>query len=219
MTTVFFWTGSTNALSIEPTKEDSTLAQVITRELERRHLDSDTLFSKRKPMVGQLILKAIDPSRSLLTQEDIRQAEIDQLPDQIERGHLDMVYQLYRLSLTRSEERLDYWLKILGQGTSSIDLTDQEELRVRNEETPWAPDLLSLKDIWRKQLENQAIGLLLADRTEDQTYKALIRRYNSQKNRIEQTRPDDIFAGVINAYAGAYDPHTSYLPSGGQRDV
>ena len=160
-------------------------------------------------MVGQLILKAIDPSRSLLTQEDIRQAEIDQLPDQIERGHLDMVYKLYGLSLTRSEERLDYWLKILGQGTSSIDLTDQEELRVRNEETPWAPDLLSLKDIWRKQLENQAIGLLLADRTEDQTYKALIRRYNSQKNRIEQTRPDDIFAGVINAYAGAYDPHTS----------
>ena len=212
MTTVFLWTGSTNALSIEPTKEDSTLAQVITRELERRHLDSDTLFSKRKPMVGQLILKAIDPSRSLLTREDIRQAEIDQLPDQIERGHLDMVYKLYGLSLTRSEERLDYWLKILGQGTSSIDLTDQEELSVRNEETPWAPDLLSLKDIWRKQLENQAIGLLLADRTEDQTYKALIRRYNSQKNRIEQTRPDDIFAGVINAYAGAYDPHTSYLP-------
>ena len=212
MTTVFFWTGSTNALSIEPTKEDSTLAQVITRELERRHLDSDTLFSKRKPMVGQLILKAIDPSRSLLTREDIRQAEIDQLPDQIERGYLDMVYKLYGLSLTRSEERLDYWLKILGQGTSSIDLTNQEELSVRNEETPWAPDLLSLKDIWRKQLENQAIGLLLADRTEDQTYKALIRRYNSQKNRIEQTRPDDIFAGVINAYAGAYDPHTSYLP-------
>ena len=212
MITVLLCTGSANALSIEPTKEDSTLAQVITRELERRHLDSDTLFSKRKPMVGQLILKAIDPSRSLLTREDIRQAEIDQLPDQIERGYLDMVYKLYGLSLTRSEERLDYWLKILGQGTSSIDLTDQEELSVRNEETPWAPDLLSLKDIWRKQLENQAIGLLLADRTEDQTYKALIRRYNSQKNRIEQTRPDDIFAGVINAYAGAYDPHTSYLP-------
>ena len=42
--------------------------------------------------------------------------------------------------------------------------------------------------------------------------KALVRRYKSQKNRIEQTRPDDIFSGVINAYASAYDPHTSYLP-------
>ena len=206
------WVGGAHALSIEPTQEDSLLAQMITRELERRHLASDALFTERKPMVGQLILKAIDPSRSLLTQEDIRQADIDRLPDQIERGRLNTVYQLYGLSLTRSEERLDYWLDTLNQGVGSIDLSDQEELRIRDEETPWVSDLTSLKDLWRKQLENQAIGLLLADRTEDETYKALIRRYNSQKNRIEQTRPDDIFAGVINAYASAYDPHTSYLP-------
>ncbi|MEK9605639.1 MAG: carboxy terminal-processing peptidase [Gammaproteobacteria bacterium] len=206
------WMGSAYALSIEPTQEDSILAQMITRELERRHLASDALFAERKPMVGQLILKAIDPSRSLLTQDDIRQADIDRLPDQIERGRLNTVYQLYGLSLTRSEERLDYWLDILNQGVGSIDLSDQEELRIRDEDTPWVSDLASLKDLWRKQLENQAIGLLLADRTEDETYKALIRRYNSQKNRIEQTRPDDIFAGVINAYASAYDPHTSYLP-------
>jgi carboxyl-terminal processing protease len=206
------WMGSAYALSIEPTQEDSILAQMITRELERRHLASDALFAERKPMVGQLILKAIDPSRSLLTQDDIRQADIDRLPDQIERGRLNTVYQLYGLSLTRTEERLDYWLDILDQGVGSIDLSDQEELRIRDEETPWVSDLTSLKDLWRKQLENQAIGLLLADRTEDETYKALIRRYNSQKNRIEQTRPDDIFAGVINAYASAYDPHTSYLP-------
>ena len=208
----FMWIGSTYALTIEPTQEDSILAQIITRELERRHLASDVLFAERKPMVGQLILKAIDPSRSLLTQDDIQKADINRLPDQIERGRLSTVYQLYGLSLTRSEERLDYWLDILNQGVGSIDLSDQEELRIRDEETPWVTDLTSLKDLWRKQLENQAIGLLLADRSEDETYKALIRRYNSQKNRIEQTRPDDIFAGVINAYASAYDPHTSYLP-------
>ena len=208
----YMWVGSAHALSIEPTQEDSLLAQMITRELERRHLTSDALFAERKPMVGQLILKAIDPSRSLLTQEDIRQADIDRLPDQIERGRLNTVYQLYGLSLTRSEERLDYWLDILNQGVGSIDLSDEEELRIRDGDTPWVSDLASLRDLWRKQLENQAIGLLLADRSEDETYKALIRRYNSQKNRIEQTRPDDIFAGVINAYASAYDPHTSYLP-------
>ena len=71
---------------------------------------------------------------------------------------------------------------------------------------------MALKDLWRKQLENQAINLLLADRSETEMIKALVRRYKSQKNRIEQTRPDDIFSGVINAYASAYDPHTSYLP-------
>ena len=209
---VYVWTGSAHALSIEPTQEDSLLAQVITRELERRHLASDSLFAERKPMVGQLILKAIDPSRSLLTQADILQADTDRLPEQIEQGRLSTVYQLYGLSLNRSEERLKYWLRVLNYGSGSIDLTNQESLRIRDEKTPWVDDFGALKDLWRKQLENQAIGLLLAERTEDEVFKALIRRYQSQKNRLEQTRPDDIFAGVINAYASAYDPHTSYLP-------
>ena len=48
------------------------LAQIISRELERRHLASDVVLSERKPMVGQLILKAIDPARSLLTLQDIK---------------------------------------------------------------------------------------------------------------------------------------------------
>lgn len=212
MLSVFTCASTAQALTIEPTREDSALAQIITRELDRRHLASDVLFAERKPMVGQLILKSIDPSRSLLTQQDINRTPIVALPEQIERGNLDVVYALYGLSLTRSEERLDFWLETLNQGVGSVDLTDQEELRIRDDETPWVSDLSELKDLWRRQLENQAIGLLLSDRSEDETYQALVRRYKSQKNRIEQTRPDDIFAGVINAYASAYDPHTSYLP-------
>ncbi|MEG3593651.1 MAG: carboxy terminal-processing peptidase [Pseudomonadota bacterium] len=206
------WACSTQALTIEPTREDSMLAQIISRELERRHLASDIVLSERKPMVGQLILKAIDPARSLLTQQDIQNVPVKSLPNQIESGNLETVYRLYGLSLTRSEERLDFWLSTLSKGVSAIDLSDIEELQVRDQGTPWVSDLTALKNLWRKQLENQAINLLLADRSETEMVKALVRRYKSQKNRIEQTRPDDIFSGVINAYASAYDPHTSYLP-------
>ena len=205
------WTYTTHAVTIEPTKEDSKLAQIISRELDRRHLASN-LVSERKPMVGHLILKAIDPARSLLTQQDIENVSVESLPDQIENGDLKTVYRLYDLSLTRSEERLDFWLSILSKGVSAINLSDIEELQVRDQETPWVEDLIALENLWRKQLENQAINLLLADRTEAEMVKALVRRYKSQKNRIEQTRPDDVFSAVINAYASAYDPHTSYLP-------
>ncbi len=206
------WAYTTQALTIEPTHEDSMLAQIISRELERRHLASDIVFLERKPTVNQLILKAIDPARSLLTQQDIKNVPVKNLANQIERGNLETVYRLYGLSLTRSEERLDFWLSTLSKGASAIDLSDREELQVRDQETPWVSDLMALKHLWRKQLENQAINLLLADRSETEMIKALVRRYKSQKNRIEQTRPDDIFSGVINAYASAYDPHTSYLP-------
>ena len=212
ITSILVWSSNTNAITIEPTQEQGVLAQIITQELERRHLASDKLFAKRRPMVGNLILKAIDPSRSLLIQADIDQASIKNLPEQIERGDLDGVYRLYGLSLQRAEERLNMWLKILDQGPGALNLADREKLLRRDESTPWFSSQGQLEELWRKQLESQAISLLLADRTEEATYKALKRRYRSQKNRLEQTRPDDIFGGVINAYASAYDPHTSYLP-------
>ena len=212
ITSILVWSLNTNAITIEPTREQGVLAQIITQELERRHLASDKLFAKRRPMVGNLILKAIDPSRSLLIQADIDQASIKNLPEQIERGDLDGVYRLYGLSLQRAEERLNMWLKILDQGPGALNLADREKLLRRDESTPWFSSQGQLEELWRKQLESQAISLLLADRTEEATYKALKRRYRSQKNRLEQTRPDDIFGGVINAYASAYDPHTSYLP-------
>ena len=209
---ILIWSLNTNAITIEPTQEQSVLAQIITQELEQRHLASDKLFAKRRPMVGNLILKAIDPSRSLLIQADVDQASVRNLPEEIERGNLEDVYRLYGLSLQRAEERLNIWLQILDQGPGSLNLVDREKLLRRDESTPWVSNQGQLKDLWRKQLENQAISLLLADRTEEATYKALKRRYKSQKNRLEQTRSDDIFRGVINAYASAYDPHTSYLP-------
>lgn len=203
---------TSHAVVVEPSDAERRLAQLIAEELDRRHLASDTLFEMRRPMVGNMILNAIDPSRSFLTTADLDRIEVSALPEAIERGQLKTVYQLYGVMLNRSEARLDYWLETLAQGTRGLNLTDDENLPIRDRESPWLNHPSELQDLWRKQLENQAINLLLADRTPEDTIDALMRRFESQKNRLEQTRPDDVFTAVINAYASAYDPHTSYLP-------
>lgn len=203
---------TSHAVVVEPSDAERRLAQLIAEELDRRHLAADTLFDMRRPMVGDMILNAIDPSRSFLTTADLDRIEVNALPEAIERGQLKTVYQLYGVMLNRSEARLDYWLETLAQGTRGLNLTDDENLPIRDRDSPWLNHPSELQDLWRKQLENQAINLLLADRTLEDTIDALTRRFESQKNRLEQTRPDDVFTAVINAYASAYDPHTSYLP-------
>ena len=200
------------AIEIDPSATDRRLAQAITKELDRRHLASDTLFSARRPLVGQLILDAIDPGRAFLTEQDIASIQVDALPTQIETGNLDTVYDLYGLVLDRTEQRLQLWLEILKGGAEAIDLTDDESLALRDTDSAWLSDRNALQTLWRQQLENQAINLLLADRTPDDMVASLERRFSSQLNRLEQTRGDDVFTAVINAYARAYDPHTSYLP-------
>jgi len=201
-----------HAVVVEPTDAERRLAQLIAEELDQRHLASDALFEARRPMVGEMILNAIDPSRSFLTSTDLLTADVARLPDVIEQGQLESIYRLYGLMLNRSEARLDYWLETLALGETGLNLNDDESLPIRDRTAPWLKHPSELEDLWRKQLENQAINLLLADRSIDDTIKALVRRFESQKNRLEQTRASDVFAAVINAYASAYDPHTSYLP-------
>ncbi len=206
------WTGAASAITVTPSADERRLAQLITEELDRRHLASDKLFEQRRPMVGSMILDAIDPSRSFLTEVDLAQLNASDLPKSIEQGDLVDAYRLYGLMLDRTEARLNQWLETLANGPDALDLTNNEFLELKDSDSPWLATPDELPELWRQQLENQAINLLLADREPDDVVKALIRRFESQKNRLEQTRPQDVFEAVINAYARAYDPHTSYLP-------
>lgn len=206
------WSAPGFAVVVEPAPQDRELARIITRELERRHLAAETLFDSRRPQVGQLILNAFDPSRSLLTEEDLFRFPVDLLPDQIERGSLDSAYRLYNLTLKRQRERGEYWLSLLDSSLSQVDLTDDESLAFRDAQSEWLPNTMALQQLWRQQLENAVINLALANRTPADIEKALRRRFISQLNRLEQTRPTDAFETVVNAYARAYDPHTQYLP-------
>lgn len=206
------WSAPGFAVVVEPAPQDRELARIITRELERRHLAAETLFDSRRPQVGQLILNAFDPSRSLLTEEDLFRFPVDLLPDQIERGSLDSAYRLYNLTLKRQRERGEYWLSLLDSSLSQVDLTDDESLAFRDAQSEWLPNIMALQQLWRQQLENAVINLALANRTPADIEKALRRRFISQLNRLEQTRPTDAFETVVNAYARAYDPHTQYLP-------
>lgn len=206
------WSAPGFAVVVEPAPQDRELARIITRELERRHLAAETLFDSRRPQVGQLILNAFDPSRSLLTEEDLFRFPVDLLPDQIERGSLDSAYRLYNLTLKRQRDRGEYWLSLLDSSLSQVDLTDDESLAFRDAQSEWLPNIMALQQLWRQQLENAVINLALANRTPADIEKALRRRFISQLNRLEQTRPTDAFETVVNAYARAYDPHTQYLP-------
>ena len=193
------WSDPGFAVVVEPAPQDRELARIITRELERRHLAAETLFDSRRPQVGQLILNAFDPSRSLLTQEDLFRFPVDLLPDQIERGSLDSAYRLYNLTLKRQRERGEYWLSLLDSSLSQVDLTDDESLAFRDAQSEWLPNTMALQQLWRQQLENAVINLALANRTPADIEKALRRRFISQLNRLEQTRPTDAFETVANA--------------------
>ena len=65
---------------------------------------------------------------------------------------------------------------------------------------------------WRKRVEkNDALSLLLTGKNWDEVTKLLKKRYETTLKRIDQVSADDVFESLMNAYARAYDPHSSYF--------
>ncbi len=55
------------------------------------------------------------------------------------------------------------------------------------------------------------MSLLLTGKNWDEVTKLLKKRYETTLKRIDQVSADDVFESLMNAYARAYDPHSSYF--------
>lgn len=59
--------------------------------------------------------------------------------------------------------------------------------------------------------KNDALGLLLAEKTWPETTAILRKRYERLLNQINETDSADVFEIFMNSFARTLDPHSSYL--------
>ena len=76
---------------------------------------------------------------------------------------------------------------------------------------PWAQNDAELDERWRKRIKNQALSLLLAEKSPEEIPETLERRYESQLKRLAQYNAQDVFQIYANTLAEQYDPHTNYF--------
>ena len=79
------------------------------------------------------------------------------------------------------------------------------------EHSPWAASQAELDDLWRKRVKNDALSLMLTDKTWAETREVLRKRYERVAKRSEQVTADDVFENFMNAFAHVFDPHSSYF--------
>jgi carboxyl-terminal processing protease len=65
--------------------------------------------------------------------------------------------------------------------------------------------------LWMKRIKNAVLAQRLNGSSDDKIAEALLRRYEGQLQRARQARSEDAFQAYMNAFAGMWDPHTSYF--------
>jgi len=196
--------------SVLPSERHKIVARKVGSMLEGMHYSGAKLDDRLSAIVYTRYLESIDGQHSSLLASDV--AEFDQyrlrFDDMIRDGDVDPAFAIFARFQQRNRERIKF---AISQLDKEPDWTLNETFEFDREKAPWAASQTELDDWWRKRVKNDALSLLLTGKSWEEATKLLKKRYETTLKRIDQVSADDVFESLMNSYARAYDPHSSYF--------
>lgn len=197
-----------HSLVLEPEYQNQDLIEAVVKITKRRHFVQVELDDRLSGQIFDAYLDALDPTKSHFTQQDI--AELGRwrllMDDQLEDGKQTAAFAIYNRFLERATQRINTYLDLLVEA-DLMDFNSQQILELDPEKRSVPATDQALRDLWRLQVKNQILNLLVADQTLEEAQATLQRRFKAQLNRFERTRPMDVVTSYLNAYATMFD-HT-----------
>lgn len=195
---------------LEPAPKHWKETYLINNLLSKNHYRKMELNDSLSSVIFNDFLESLDFNKSYFLQADIDyfskyEYELD---DYIKKGNVDVAFQIFRIFRERANTRIDYVDDLLAAG---FDYSIEESLNIDDEDIEWASSNDEINERWRKIIKSQALSLKLAGKTDEEIVESLTKRYKRYRKGINQYNSDDVFQFYMNAYSGAYDPHTNYF--------
>lgn len=196
--------------ALAPTARERMIARQVGSLLEEAHYSKLEIDDGLSPRVMDKFINGLDGQRSYFLASDIAEFETHRLrfDDMIRTGDIEPAYLIFARYQQRNRERVQHALALLDR---EPDFSLNESFEFDREDAPWAKDSAELDELWRKRVKNDAISLLLTNKTWAEARDVLRTRYERVLKRADQVKPEEVFELFLNAYARTFDPHSSYF--------
>jgi carboxyl-terminal processing protease len=197
-------------LDLAPTERHSRVARLVSSMFERSHYRQAPVNDPVSSLTLDRYLESLDGSRSYFLASDIAEFERYRyvLDDAVAGGKLEPAFAIFNRFQQRSRERLKFALEVLQK---EPDFALDESFEFDRRKAPWAASREELDELWRKRVKNDAISLMLTDKSWPEAQDILRKRYERAAKRADQVTADDVFENFMNAFAHVFDPHSSYF--------
>jgi carboxyl-terminal processing protease len=201
---------ATTTTGFAPTERQAKVARLVSSMFERSHYRQAPVNDPVSSLVLDRYLESIDGSRSYFLATDVEEFEKYryELDDAISTGKLEPAFAIFNRFQQRNRERMAHAIKLLD---TEPDFKANETFEFDREKAPWATSQAELDELWRKRVKNDAVSLMLTDKTWPEARDILKKRYERVAKRSEQITADDVFENFMNAFAHVFDPHSSYF--------
>jgi len=196
--------------ALAPTARERMIARQVGSLLEEAHYSKLKIDDNLSSRVMDRFIDGLDGQRSYFLASDIAEFETHRLrfDDMIRTGDIEPAYLIFARYQQRNRERVQHALALLE---TEPDFSLNESFEFDRESAPWAKDSSELNELWRRRVKNDAISLLLTNKTWAEARDLLRTRYERVLKRADQVKPEEVFELFLNAYARTFDPHSSYF--------
>ncbi len=196
--------------AIAPTDPQRATARKIGRILEEAHYSRAALDDKMSEVIYERYLESLDGQKSYFLQSDINDFNAYRFlfDDMIRTGDIDPAYLIFARFQQRNRERIEHAIALLN---TEPDWTLNESFEFDRTKANWVSDQAAMDELWRKRVKNDALSLMLTGKQWPEVAELLRKRYERVLKRVDQVSAEDVFENLMNAYARAFDPHSSYF--------
>ena len=196
---------------LTPESQHSKAAKRVVNTYMRNHYVPVKLNDQLSQKVYERFLRNLDYNKNFFLASDIATFAplADKFDDALTTGNVNIAYDIYMHNLQRRQERLEYALGLLEKG---FDFTKAgDKFFYDRENADWAASETELNEIWRQRVKYDMSNLILADKSQEEAKVLLQKRYERSIKRLAQTKSEDVFQALMNAFSRSIEAHTSYL--------
>ena len=196
---------------LSPTERQRRVSKLVSNVIERSHYRQSPINDPVSALVLDRFIEQLDGGAQLLPRQRHRRVRALPLPARRRRRRRPAragVRDLQPLPGAQPRARHATRSQLLK---TEPDFTVDESFEFDRAKAPWAKTPDELNEIWRQRVKNDAVSLMLTEKTWPETRDILQKRYERVLKRTEQVTSDDIFEVFMNAFAHVFDPHSSYF--------
>ncbi len=181
------------------------------------HYSKKKLNDEVKNHTVEQFIKNLDPSKTMLMQKDVEKlrASLPALFDNMKNGKCTQLDEAKKMVLDRAKENLEAVKKILGD---KYKLDESVSLQLDPRKRNYAKNPEEKKELTRKMVHFQISNYLLSEVKLPEAKKNLVHRYELIVSNYEKQQQNKTLETLIDAFAQALDPHSSYLSSEDLKD-
>lgn len=182
----------------------------LMRAFARAHVSDSSIDTALIDNMADQFIKRIDPAKNLLLEKDTKefQGYVRDFMKSTTRSDCGPLHSVLNRLVERSEAQLDYAKKALGK---DYKFDDKVEIIIDSKKRSFAKSQEESNERLLKNIHFQISTYLLNDMKLDEAKKKLIHRYELNLKRIQEFSKNDLYDSMLNSFALALDPHSSYL--------